>query len=201
MRSARERITRRWRSYSDDSAASSRAVMRVTSRASMASGSGAIPGCISVESTQRGLRPACRFGCAGARAASRNPVDPRATYSTTNPRQAPGALDHGINRRSAREGGAPERKEESMRSQSVPRGFGILRRTGLIAVLGPVPARAASHREAPLMTLDPAADITDFYAFVSYDDANLARSAGNRKVTFILNTVPGQEPGSGPNYF
>ena len=31
--------------------------------------------------------------------------------------------------------------------------------------------RAASHREAPLMALDPAADITDVYAFVSYDDA------------------------------
>jgi len=61
--------------------------------------------------------------------------------------------------------------------------------------------KAASHREAPLMTLDPAADITDVYAFVSYDAANLVRPLANRKVTLIMNVVPGQEPGSGPNYF
>jgi hypothetical protein len=62
-------------------------------------------------------------------------------------------------------------------------------------------AFAASHREAPLMTLDPAADITDFYAFVSYDDANLNRAPADRKVTFILNVIPGQEPSAGPNYY
>src|SRR5205823_14164888 len=61
--------------------------------------------------------------------------------------------------------------------------------------------RAASHREAPLMTLDPAADITDVYAFVSYDTANLARASADRKVTLILNVIPAQEPSSGPNYF
>jgi len=64
-----------------------------------------------------------------------------------------------------------------------------------------LPAHAASHREAPLMALDPAADITDVYAFVSYDAANLARAAADRKVTLIMNVIPGQEPGSGPNYY
>jgi len=71
----------------------------------------------------------------------------------------------------------------------------------LVLALGAAPARAASHREAPLMTLDPAADITDVYAFVSYDADNLARAAGDRKVTLILNVIPAQEPSSGPNYF
>src|SRR5437867_11019223 len=71
----------------------------------------------------------------------------------------------------------------------------------LAVALAAGPARAASHREAPLMTLDPAADITDVYAFVSYDAANVARAAADRKVTLIMNAVPGQEPGSGPNYF
>jgi hypothetical protein len=52
-----------------------------------------------------------------------------------------------------------------------------------------------------LRTLDPAADITDVYAFVSYDAANVAAPLANRKVTLIMNAVPGQEPGSGPNYF
>jgi hypothetical protein len=63
------------------------------------------------------------------------------------------------------------------------------------------PAEAASHREAPLIALDPSADNTDVYAFVSYDAANLARAADDRRVTFILNVNPGQDPSDGPNYF
>lgn len=51
---------------------------------------------------------------------------------------------------------------------------------------------AASHREAPLTALDHKADITDWYAFVSYDNPN--------KVTMILNTDPLLEPANGPNY-
>src|SRR5262245_64414313 len=62
-------------------------------------------------------------------------------------------------------------------------------------------AWAASHREAPLIALDPAADNTDVYAFVSYDADNLARFPDDRKVTFILNVLPGQDPADGPNYF
>ncbi len=64
-----------------------------------------------------------------------------------------------------------------------------------------VPAKAASHREAPLIALDPSADNTDVYSFVSYDAANLARTAADRRVTFILNVNPGQDPGDGPNYY
>jgi hypothetical protein len=52
---------------------------------------------------------------------------------------------------------------------------------------------AASHREAPITALDTKADITDFYAFVSYDDPT--------KATFILNVDPFLEPANGPNYF
>jgi hypothetical protein len=60
---------------------------------------------------------------------------------------------------------------------------------------------AASHREAPGMAGDPTADITDVYAFVSYDAANIARSPNDRRVTFIMNVIPGQNPADGPNYF
>lgn len=63
------------------------------------------------------------------------------------------------------------------------------------------PVRAASHREAPLIALDPAADNTDVYAFVSYDPLNLARPPASRRATFILNVNPGQDPSDGPNYF
>ncbi len=56
-----------------------------------------------------------------------------------------------------------------------------------------VTADPASHREAPLIAQDPAADITDTYAFVNWNDPD--------KVVFILNVIPSQEPSSGPNYF
>jgi len=52
---------------------------------------------------------------------------------------------------------------------------------------------ASNHREAPITALDHPADITDWYAFVSYDDPT--------KVTFILNVDPLLEPGNGPTYF
>lgn len=70
-----------------------------------------------------------------------------------------------------------------------------------LSILAINPAFAASHREAPLIALDPAADTTDVYAFVSYDADNLARPPADRRVTFIVNVIPGQEPGDGPNYF
>ena len=54
-------------------------------------------------------------------------------------------------------------------------------------------AYAANHREAPLTALDHKADITDFFAFVSYDDPE--------KITLILNVDPLLEPSNGPNYF
>lgn len=71
----------------------------------------------------------------------------------------------------------------------------MFRRAGLAAALGlalAVPVHAASHREAPLTALDHKADITDFYAFVSYDDPT--------KVTLILDVDPLLEPANGPNY-
>lgn len=61
----------------------------------------------------------------------------------------------------------------------------------LIAI--PPGAFASSHREAPITALDHTADITDFYAFVSYDHPD--------RVTFILNVDPFLQPSNGPNYF
>jgi hypothetical protein len=64
----------------------------------------------------------------------------------------------------------------------------------MAALLAVPPAGlAASHREAPITALDHKADITDFFAFVSYDDPS--------KVTFVLDVDPFLEPGNGPNYF
>jgi hypothetical protein len=52
---------------------------------------------------------------------------------------------------------------------------------------------ASSHREAPLIAGDPAADNTDLYAFVSPDATN--------SLTIIANYVPLEEPAGGPNFF
>src|SRR5262249_22305367 len=65
----------------------------------------------------------------------------------------------------------------------------------LVRAPGPEVANAASHREAPLISLDPAADITDFFMFRSYEPGQ------QNKVVLIMNTQPGEEPSSGPNYF
>jgi hypothetical protein len=58
--------------------------------------------------------------------------------------------------------------------------------------------RASSHREAPITAIDTAADITDLYAFRSYDahgnDTNPA------SITMILNTNPFLDPANGPNW-
>jgi hypothetical protein len=60
-------------------------------------------------------------------------------------------------------------------------------------MLAPASLFASSHREAPITALDRSADVTDWYAFVSYDNPD--------KVTFILNVDPLLEPANGPNYF
>jgi hypothetical protein len=59
--------------------------------------------------------------------------------------------------------------------------------------LGPENGTASSHREAPLISEDPAADITDVYAFRSPDKPNT--------VTILANVIPGEDPGAGPNYY
>ena len=57
------------------------------------------------------------------------------------------------------------------------------------------PARASSHREAPLISADPSADNTDVYAFRSYEPGR------EGFVTLIANFIPDETPGSGPHYF
>ncbi len=51
----------------------------------------------------------------------------------------------------------------------------------------------SSHREAPEISKDPAADNTDVYAFVSPDKPDT--------VTLIANFIPFQNPDGGPNFY
>jgi len=56
-------------------------------------------------------------------------------------------------------------------------------------MLVPASLFASSHREAPISALDHAADVTDWYAFVSYDQVSSAkapyRQPGSRRSTEI----------------
>ena len=62
-----------------------------------------------------------------------------------------------------------------------------------VGAVGPQGAAASSHREAPLISDDPAADNTDLYAFVSPDRPDT--------VTIIANYIPFEDPAGGPNYY
>lgn len=53
-------------------------------------------------------------------------------------------------------------------------------------------ASASSHREAPQISRDPAADISDFYAFVDPTNSNF--------VVLAMNVNPLTPPGGGPNF-
>jgi hypothetical protein len=67
--------------------------------------------------------------------------------------------------------------------------------TVLAGFLALPPSFAANHREAPITALDPKADITDVFAFRSYDGGSTPR------VTLVLCVDPLLEPGNGPNWF
>src|SRR5262245_3281949 len=58
-----------------------------------------------------------------------------------------------------------------------------------------VPALASSHMDAPLITLDPSANTTDVYAFVSQDPS------GNKALTIALSVYPHENPAVGPNKY
>jgi len=62
-----------------------------------------------------------------------------------------------------------------------------------IFTIGPAAGSASSHREAPLIAEDPAADLTDLYAFRSPDAPNT--------VTLLANVIPGEDTAAGPNWY
>lgn len=64
---------------------------------------------------------------------------------------------------------------------------------GMAAESWMLDARASSHREAPLLSQDPAADNTDIYLFRSPEDPST--------VTLIANYYPYQVPAGGPNFY
>src|SRR5664279_4640796 len=63
----------------------------------------------------------------------------------------------------------------------------------LIAASSASGVLASSHREAPLISMDPEADSTDLYAFVDPVDAHY--------VDLIANYIPMEDPAGGPNFW
>ena len=63
----------------------------------------------------------------------------------------------------------------------------------MVGGLSALVVSGSSHREAPLISQDPAADATDLYAFVDPNNPTM--------VNLIANYYPAQEPGGGPNFY
>src|SRR3990172_1657308 len=80
------------------------------------------------------------------------------------------------------------------------RSFELCLGLGAALFLAPPPGSPSNHREAPITALDHKADITDLYAFVSYDQ-NQAPGTPPTKVTLILGIDPLLEPANGPTLF
>jgi hypothetical protein len=66
-----------------------------------------------------------------------------------------------------------------------------------VDLLLPQNSRASSHMDAPLITLDPAANTTDVYAFVSAGE----NGDTNNYLVVGLGVYPFEEPGIGPNQY
>src|SRR5512145_3528424 len=82
-----------------------------------------------------------------------------------------------------------------LKSKFLHSAFASLAVLALVVGLAPTASSAASHREAPLISLDPTADITDFFMFRSYEAGN------DDKIVLIMDVIPGEEPSAGPNYY
>jgi hypothetical protein len=75
----------------------------------------------------------------------------------------------------------------------------IVASLGLVtAMVLPRAAMASSHMDAPLITLDPAANTTDVYAFVARSDDS---ADTNDYLVVGLGVYPFEEPGIGPNAY
>src|SRR4051812_25552550 len=74
------------------------------------------------------------------------------------------------------------------------RSAAVMAMLALVSGFGPLPVRASSHMDAPLITLDPAANTTDVYAFVTTRN-------GVKYLEVALSVYPHEEPGIGPNKY
>jgi uncharacterized protein DUF4331 len=74
--------------------------------------------------------------------------------------------------------------------------FSLMAVFALMLGMGPGRTQASSHREAPLISLDPAADNTDLYFFRTPSPDPIIADT----VTIVANYIPLEEPNGGPNF-
>jgi Domain of unknown function (DUF4331) len=77
-------------------------------------------------------------------------------------------------------------------AKRLARGLPVIGLSGAVLAGLLAPSGASSHREAPLISQDPAADLTDVYAFRSPDAPDT--------LTLIANVNPFENPAGGPNF-
>jgi Domain of unknown function (DUF4331) len=77
-------------------------------------------------------------------------------------------------------------------AKRLARGLPVIGLSGALLAGLLAPSGASSHREAPLISQDPVADLTDLYAFRSPDAPNT--------LTVIANVNPFENPAGGPNF-
>jgi hypothetical protein len=77
-------------------------------------------------------------------------------------------------------------------AKRLARGLPVIGLSGALLAGLLAPSGASSHREAPLSSQDPVADLTDVYAFRSPDAPNT--------LTLIANVNPFENPAGGPNF-
>jgi hypothetical protein len=78
--------------------------------------------------------------------------------------------------------------------KTIPRRLLPLAGAAGLLLAASAPASASSHMDAPLITLDDAANTTDVYAFVQGEN-------GRKSLVTALGVYPFEEPGIGPNKF
>ncbi len=77
-------------------------------------------------------------------------------------------------------------------AKRLARGLPVIGLSGAVLAGLLAPSGASSHREAPLISQDPAADLTDVYAFRSPDAPDT--------LTLVANVNPFENPAGGPNF-
>jgi hypothetical protein len=80
-----------------------------------------------------------------------------------------------------------------MNKPSTSKGWVLLAAVAAAAAVAVPVALSSSHREAPSISLDPAADNTDVYAWTA--------PGAEGAITIASNWIPGQVPANGPNFF
>jgi hypothetical protein len=82
-----------------------------------------------------------------------------------------------------------------MNANSTRKIAGFMSLLACAAISTPPSVFASSHMDAPLITLDPAANTTDVYAFVA------TQPSGGKALEVALGVYPFEEPGVGPNAY